>query len=104
MSKDNVNSPEHYKGNTSLECIELMEVMCGYKAVGYFCLLNAFKYLWRYKHKNGEEDISKAGWYIDWIEHKKDLNYDFEKEFLTSYSRVKDLYITICDKVANRID
>mgnify|MGYP002515191319 CR=1 FL=1 len=42
---DNVNHPKHYEGNVSLDCIEVMEVVCGYEAVAYFCLLNAFKYL-----------------------------------------------------------
>lgn len=31
-----------------------------------FALLNAFKYAWRYKYKNGYEDIQKGIWYIDW--------------------------------------
>ena len=60
---DNVNSPQHYT-NCSLECIDVMMVTFGAKATFNFCLLNAFKYLWRYKNKNGTEDIDKAGWYL----------------------------------------
>jgi hypothetical protein len=26
---------------------------------------NVFKYLWRYKDKNGIEDLRKANWYLD---------------------------------------
>lgn len=100
ISKDNVN-PAHYKDSTSLECIEVMEVCVGYEAVANFCLCNAFKYMWRYKHKNGSEDIKKAGWYLDWIEHKINLNYTFSNEFLKNYERIKDLYITIGDKLSN---
>jgi len=30
-----------------------------------FCTANALKYLWRWKAKNGVEDLKKARWYID---------------------------------------
>lgn len=62
---DNVNHPKHYEGSTSLECIEVMLIVFGPKIVSYFCMLNAFKYLWRWKNKNGQEDIKKAKWYCD---------------------------------------
>ena len=62
---DNINHPAHYEGNTSLECIDVMEIAFGADAVGNFCLCNAFKYLWRYKHKGGAEDVQKAEWYLD---------------------------------------
>jgi len=28
------------------------------------CTANAIKYLWRWKEKNGAEDLRKAQWYI----------------------------------------
>lgn len=65
MATDNVNHPSHYEGNTSLECIDVMELTFGTNAVSCFCVCNAFKYLWRYKHKNGKEDIDKARWYVN---------------------------------------
>lgn len=61
--KDNIN-PDHYKSETSLECIEAMEIIFGEDAVLDFCLCNAWKYIWRWKNKNGEEDLNKANWYI----------------------------------------
>ena len=61
--KDNIN-PDHYKNQTSLECIEAMEIIFGEAAVLDFCLCNSWKYIWRYKNKNGEEDLVKAGWYL----------------------------------------
>ena len=62
---DNVNHPSHYESSCSLECIEVMEIMFGLQYVYCFCLCNAWKYIWRYKNKNGIEDLEKARWYID---------------------------------------
>ena len=64
MSKDNIN-PDHYKNSTSLECIEAMEMMFGEDAILKFCMCNAYKYIWRHKNKNGQEDLKKAQWYIN---------------------------------------
>ena len=62
--KDNIN-PDHYKNQTSLECIEAMIIAFGYQKTIDFCLLNAWKYIWRWKNKNGTEDLDKANWYIE---------------------------------------
>ena len=62
--KDNIN-PDHYKSSTSLECIEAMQIAFGREAVVHFCLCNAWKYIWRWKNKNGKEDLNKAKWYVD---------------------------------------
>ena len=60
-----VNHPTHYTGD-KVECIEAMETMFGAEAVKNFAALNCFKYLWRRRHKNKEEqDIQKALWYFD---------------------------------------
>lgn len=57
-------NPQHYK-ETSMECIEVMQIAFGKEAVENFCMCNAFKYLWRYRSKNGLEDLEKANWYIN---------------------------------------
>lgn len=62
--KDNIN-PDHYKSETSLECIEEMEIIFGRDAVIDFCRCNAWKYIWRWKYKNGIEDLKKAKWYLE---------------------------------------
>lgn len=62
---DNVNHPGHYEGKTSIECIESMIIALGVEYVQVFCIGNSYKYLWRYKNKNGEEDLNKAQWYLD---------------------------------------
>lgn len=107
MSKqyDNVNNPQHYAGSTSLECIECMRVLVGDNAVYDFCLCNAFKYLWRYKNKNGEEDIKKARWYLDYVNYyiERDGAEYIPEYIFVIYERLNNLYIDICDKIANKI-
>lgn len=102
---NNVSNPKHYAGSTSLECIECMKVTFGDEAVHNFCLCNAFKYLWRYKNKNGEEDIKKAKWYLDYVEHDIELDSSsVSTEVQKMFVRLNDLFITIIDKIANRVD
>lgn len=56
---DPVNRPDHYNSHPSgIECIQVTEHMS-------FNIGNAVKYLWRYKGKNGLEDLKKARWYIN---------------------------------------
>ena len=100
---DNVNNPKHYAGSTSLECIECMRVTFGAVATYDFCLCNAFKYLWRYKNKNGAEDIDKARWYLNYVQHdiERDSNECFSPIIWEMYQRLNDLYIDITDKIAN---
>lgn len=61
---DVVNKPAHYnQGN--IECIDAMLAAFGIKDVVAYCMCNAFKYVWRYKYKNGIEDLEKAIWYLN---------------------------------------
>ena len=63
---DPVNNPKHYTDGCSVECIDMMQTAIGWDGVIYFCLGNAYKYLWRHQLKNNpEEDLAKAKWYID---------------------------------------
>lgn len=61
---DIVNHPPHYTAG-GIECIDALEAatieLHGIEAV---CTANAIKYLWRWKMKNGTEDLKKAIWYI----------------------------------------
>lgn len=63
VAKDAIN-PKHYKTG-KYECIDVMIETLGIDFVKGFCIGNAFKYLYRFKHKNGVEDVKKAKWYID---------------------------------------
>lgn len=59
-----VNHPEHYNQG-GIECIDAMISAFGNEAVAHFCIVNAFKYVWRASDKNGMEDIDKAIWYLN---------------------------------------
>jgi len=59
---DNVNSPNHYSSQ-SIECIVAMEAMLSPEEFIGYLRGNIFKYQWRYKQKNGLEDLKKAQWY-----------------------------------------
>lgn len=62
---DNVNHPEHYTAG-GVECIDALEAaIVGLEGIEAYCTANAIKYLWRWKRKNGTEDLQKARWYID---------------------------------------
>ena len=62
--KEEINHPDRYAGG-KFECIDVMLDVFGADAVKHFCILNAFKYVWRFEHKNGVEDIKKAVWYLN---------------------------------------
>ena len=61
---DKVQHPAHYTQG-SIECIDAMIAAYGNEAVKHFCQCNAFKYLWRFEHKNKIEDLDKSLWYIN---------------------------------------
>lgn len=79
--QDNVNHPKHYEGNCSIECIDNMRLIFGNQRVTDYCIVNAYKYLWRHKYKNGLEDLKKAKWYLDEAETLKltsETCFDYE--------------------------
>lgn len=61
---DPVNHPSHYTQG-KIECIDAMIDIFGVEAVKNYCLCNSFKYIWRHKMKNGDEDLAKAAWYMN---------------------------------------
>lgn len=62
--KDMVNSPAHYTQG-DIECIDaIAQVVKDLDGMDAMCTGNAIKYLWRWKHKNGVEDLKKAVWYL----------------------------------------
>jgi hypothetical protein len=63
ITKDNVNNPSHYN-QAGVECIDAIKASLGDEYPDY-CKGNVMKYLWRYKYKNGIEDLKKAQWYLN---------------------------------------
>jgi len=62
MLDDNVNNPPHYN-QAGVECIDAIEAALG-DGFQYYLQGNIMKYLWRYRYKNGVEDLRKAKWYL----------------------------------------
>lgn len=56
--------PEHYT-YSKYECINVLKDILGEEGFKEFCRGNVFKYLWRYNHKNGKEDLLKAKYYLE---------------------------------------
>lgn len=81
MINDPVNHPSHYCID-GIECFDVMEKIFGTEAVKDFCLCNAFKYLFRCKHKNISplEDIKKADWYLQKLIEINDAEEDSDDE------------------------
>ena len=59
--QDIVNSPIHYN-QAGIECIDSIAAALG-DGFEYYLQGNVMKYLWRYRYKNGVEDLKKAEWY-----------------------------------------
>lgn len=60
---DVVNNPKHYN-QTGVECIDAIKAQTG-DGYEYYLQGNIAKYLWRYRYKNGVEDLKKAQWYLN---------------------------------------
>ena len=61
---DVVNKPEHYRQG-GLECIEAIEASMSREEFQGYLKGNIEKYVWRYRYKNGVQDLHKAKWYLD---------------------------------------
>ena len=60
---DMVNSPPHYN-KSGIETIQAIKAMTD-TGFAYYLQGNILKYLWRYRYKNGVEDLYKAQWYLN---------------------------------------
>lgn len=58
-----VDHPPHYN-QSGIECIDAIQAATedGFE---YYLQGNIMKYIWRYRYKNGSEDLKKAKWYLD---------------------------------------
>jgi hypothetical protein len=62
-TKDNIN-PDHYKSKSKETIERLQDNLTQGEFKGYL-KGNILKYLDRYEHKNGVEDLNKAQWYLN---------------------------------------
>jgi len=67
---DPVNHPEHYTSG-NIECLDAIKSALGdnYK---YYVQGNVLKYIWRFNHKNGLQDLQKAQFYLNDLIHTYD--------------------------------
>lgn len=65
IKNDPVNHPSHYTQG-GIECIDAIEAACtGLTGDEGYCVGQVIKYIWRWKHKNGLQDLEKARWYLN---------------------------------------
>ena len=70
---DMVNHPSHYQQEGRKECIVELEEMFGVKNTAIWCMMTAFKYIYRLGNKDdAEQDLAKAIWYMDYINTLKE--------------------------------
>lgn len=63
---DMVNHPSHYTTG-GIECIKAIEASMSPEGFQDYCKGNVIKYTWRYRFKNGLEDLKKARVYLNWM-------------------------------------
>lgn len=61
---DSVNHPSHYTQG-KYEVIDYIEDKLSKEELQGYCVGNVLKYVSRFKHKNGLEDLKKAEWYLN---------------------------------------
>lgn len=67
MSKEDtmVSHPPHYQTKNGLETIDVIEAFTAdLKGIEATDTGNIIKYICRWKHKNGLQDLKKAEWYL----------------------------------------
>lgn len=62
--EEKVNHPSHYNF-TKMETLDIIDNFSTHEEYVGFLKGNVIKYLHRYSHKNGVEDLRKASWYLN---------------------------------------
>lgn len=93
---DVVNHPQHYTQG-GVECIDaLAAATVGLEGIQAVCTANAIKYLWRWKRKNGAEDIDKAIWYLNRL--KQSIKEEEQAEVKNAIQDIETNVCDMCDK------
>lgn len=65
IENETVNHPEHYTQG-GVECIDAIAAAVeGARGIEAVYAGNVIKYVWRYRRKNGAEDLKKCRWYLE---------------------------------------
>lgn len=75
-----VSHPSHYQSETGLEVIDVIEAFTfDLRGIEATDTGNVIKYIYRWKAKNGLQDLKKAQWYLSHlIEHVEKLKKENE--------------------------
>lgn len=68
---DTVMHPSHYCQG-GIECIKAIEASMTSEEFQGYCKGNVMKYIWRFREKNGLEDLKKARVYLEWMIESKE--------------------------------
>ena len=66
MSRDTIYHPDHYKTG-GIETIDYIKAKLTPEQFEGYLVGNVIKYVSRYRHKNGVEDLKKARVYLNWL-------------------------------------
>ena len=90
MENNMVNHPSHYQTEDGIECIDaIAAAVHNLKGMEAFDTGTCIKYLWRWKKKNGIEDLDKARWYLSDLIYRLNKNDEFAKNVLNK-NQTKD--------------
>lgn len=64
---DMVNEPPHYRQG-DIECIDAIRAALTPEEFRGYCKGNALKYVWRERHKGGDESLAKANYYLNKVQ------------------------------------
>ena len=74
-----VAHPKHYSGK--VECIDCIEsAVADLNGFEGFLAGNVIKYVFRFKRKNGKEDLQKAEWYLSKLMEMQEDNEQDDNE------------------------
>lgn len=74
-----VAHPKHYSGK--IECIDCIEsAVADLNGFEGFLAGNVIKYVFRFKRKNGKEDLQKAEWYLSKLMEMQEDNEQEDNE------------------------
>jgi hypothetical protein len=93
-----VSHPSHYQSKSGLETIDVIKAFTeGLEGIEAVDTANVIKYICRWKHKNGIQDIEKAIWYATHLlNHLKSID---ERDVAVDKILAKhDEYIDVLDK------